>query len=215
MGIGVLRSGIGLDGSECPGELSDIHVLSSFDFEQYEQFVTELFESHRKYLEGSRDDKGDIETEHEMITQSITDLCNIMDMPTAPKRGSKRKDKLEPSLSIKKLRILLDKHSLKQTSKFVLDFVKHVQELVSQAIGRLHEFIDVILRIIPQTTVCNYYLFQLKQCTVTHFPSFSPFRFYRSRFSTSLTRAIKPRPSHRTCEALYVLEQLEHNLNSY
>jgi hypothetical protein len=132
MGIGVLRSGIGLDGSECPGALSDIHVLSSFDFEDYEETVTELFESHRKYLEGSLDDKGDIETENEMISQSITDLCNIMEMlPKPTKRGSKKSDKLFPTLSVRKLRILLDKHSLKQTSKFVLDFVKLVQELVS------------------------------------------------------------------------------------
>lgn len=131
MGIGVLRCGTGLDGSECPGALSDIHVLSSFNFEQYEQIVTELFESHRKYVEGGRDDKGDIATENEMITQSITDLCNIMDMQKAPKKGAKKSDKLYPVLSKQKLRILLDKHSLKQTSKFVLDFVKLVQELVS------------------------------------------------------------------------------------
>lgn len=132
MGIGVLRSKTGLDGSECPGALSDIHVLPSFNFEQYERIVTELFESHRKYINGSLDDKGDVETEKEMITQSITDLCNIMDMQKVSKKGSKKSDKLYPVLSKQKLRILLDKHSLKQTSKFVLDFVKLVQELVSQ-----------------------------------------------------------------------------------
>lgn len=134
MGIGVLRGAIGLDGSECPGQLNDIHVLSSFGYESYVRVVKDLFESHRKYLEGSCDDKGDIETENEMITQSITDLCDILVKPKATKKGDKSAGKFTSKLSKVKLRILLDKHSLKQTSQFVLDFVRHVQELVSQYI---------------------------------------------------------------------------------
>lgn len=125
MGIGLLRSGIGFEGSECPGMPDDIPVASSFNYKEYKKLIENLFQSHRKYIAGSSDSLEDIATEDEMIELSVSDLCEIL----VKQKKNVKKEKYEVSKI--KLRILLDKHSLKRMNQSVLGFVKHIQELVS------------------------------------------------------------------------------------
>ena len=131
MGLGLLRRGIGFESEECPENSDDFQIQASFDVAEYKRNVKEMFELHRKYTI-NHDNPADVETEDEMIRQSCADLCDILTKSEAPSK-MKKNDKKESQSKISKvkLRILLEKHSLKQLKQYVLTFVKLIQHSVS------------------------------------------------------------------------------------
>lgn len=123
MGIGILRNQIGFDDTEWSGSIDDIHIDSSFSFKDYKKSIKNLFKSFRKYLSGSSDRTEDVTTENEMINKSSTDLCDILER-------SKKSGAEGDVISKLKLRILLEKHSLKTLNHYVIQFVNRIQNLV-------------------------------------------------------------------------------------
>ena len=124
MGIGILRHQIGFDATEWCGAADDIHINRLFIFKDYKKSIKNLFKTYRKYLSGSSDGADNIAIETEMIDQSVADLCDILE------RKKKTLDDKDV-ISIVKLRILLEKHSLKTLSHYVILFVNNIQNLVS------------------------------------------------------------------------------------
>lgn len=123
MGIGILRNGIGFDPTEWSGSIDDIRIDPSFSFKDYKKSIKNLFKSFRKYISGSSDRTEDVTTENEMINKSSTDLCDILER-------SKKNGAEGDVISKLKLRILLEKHSLKTLNHYVILFVNRIQNLV-------------------------------------------------------------------------------------
>ena len=128
MAIGILRNQIGFHDLECPGNAEEIEIASTFDYLTYRSNIKGLFQSERKFTQVD-DDSVNIETEDEMIRQSTIELCDILSKPDAAQKLKKNnKDKFK--ISKIKLRVLLDKHSLKNLHSYILNFVRHIQDKV-------------------------------------------------------------------------------------
>lgn len=125
MGVGILRNQIGFDATEWSGTVDDLDIDESFVFKNYKKAIKSLFKSCRKYRSGSSssDSAENIARETEMIDKSTTDLCDILE------KKKKADDEMDVTSKIK-LRILLEKHSLKKLNHYVLHFVNRIQNLV-------------------------------------------------------------------------------------
>jgi hypothetical protein len=125
MGVGVLRRMIGFEGVECPEVTDDIDLPVNFNYMEYKKEIRNLFEVNRRYRTKNNNARGDVETEDEMIEQSVADLCDIIKIETKTKQNDKY------IISKVKLRILLEKHSLSRLNSYVVQFIRHIQDMVS------------------------------------------------------------------------------------
>ena len=120
-----MRNQIGFDATEWSGTVDDLDIDESFSFKNYKKAIKSLFKSCRKYRSGSSDGAENIAIETEMIDKSTTDLCDILEK-------KKKVDDETDVISKLKLRLLLEKHSLKNLNLYVIQFVKNIQNLVGE-----------------------------------------------------------------------------------